>query len=183
VLQRILCRFSLWDPANRNGKTWTNESHEENRLHGFSSSSNLSVTFCENSSKGGFVLDIIIIFTTNFYNHFLHLKIGLMFSSEHMNNNIKGDTCFWIGSHFRHGFDFDQTFPPQPFSFSLWFYFSMSTLRALFTGSISTLTFSLLDFTLLLLDNPFPLWLWESLVRLPWFVWHQSASRNLPVPW
>ena len=52
VFQRILCRFSLWDPANRNGKTWTNESHEESRLHGFFSS-NLSVTFCENSTKRG----------------------------------------------------------------------------------------------------------------------------------
>lgn len=42
-------------------------------------SSNLSVTFCENLTKRGFVLDITLILTTNFYNHFLHLQIGLMF--------------------------------------------------------------------------------------------------------
>ena len=110
-----------------------------------------------------------------------------VFFSEHMNNKIKGDSCFWIGNHL--GMVLIKHFPLTfllcwPYSFSLWFYFSMSTLRALLTGSISTLTFSLLNFTSLFLDNPFPLWLWESLVRLPWFVWHQPpASRNLPVPW
>lgn len=124
VFQRILCRFSLWDPANRNGKTWTNESHEENRLHGFFSS-NLSVTFCENLTKRGFVLDIILILTTNFYNHFLHLQIGLMFFSEH---KIKGDSCFWIGNHFRHGFDFDQTlsFNLTPFHYGFTFQWARS---------------------------------------------------------
>ena len=137
-------------------------------------------------NKRGFVLDIISIFTTNFYNYILHLQIGLMFFSEHMNNKIKGDSCFWIGNHL--GMVLIKHFPLTfllcwPYSFSLCFYFSMRRLRALLTGSISTLTFSLLNFTSLHLDNPFPLWLWESLVRLPWFVWHQSASRNLPVPW
>ena len=83
-------------------------------------SSNLSVTFCENLTKRGFVLDIILILTTNFYNHFLHLQIGLMFFSEH---KIKGDSCFWIGNHFRHGFDFDQTlfFNLTPFHYGFTF--------------------------------------------------------------
>ena len=70
--------------------------------------------------KGGFVLDIILILTTNFYSHFLHLQIGLMFFSEH---KIKGDSCFWIGNHFRHGFDFDQTlsFNLNPFHYGFTF--------------------------------------------------------------
>ena len=69
-------------------------------------SSNLSVTFCENSTKRGFVLDIILIFTISSSDWFD------VFFPEHMNNKIKGNSCFSIGNDFRHGFDFDQTFPP-----------------------------------------------------------------------
>ena len=121
-------------------------------------------------NKRGFVLDIISIFTTNFYNYILHLQIGLMFFSEHMNNKIKGDSCFWIGNHFRHGFDFDQIFPLTLLLFIMVLLFNehAQSIVDRFNQPSHFLTFKLHP---ILLDNPFPLWLWESLVRLPWFVW------------
>ena len=47
------------------------------------------------------------------------------FFSEH---KFKGASCFWIGNHFRHGFDFDQTlsFNLTPFHYGFTFQWARS---------------------------------------------------------